>query len=273
MTSKLALIAGAGALPRALATAAQEQGRALLIVGIEGQVDPETLTLGRSLVMPLGAAGKLLELLEREGIRELVFAGKVQRPSFRDLKLDWGGIKFVAKVGTKALGDDGIMRAIIEVLEERGIRVVAVDEIMASLLAPRGVLGRHRPDEQAELDIRHGLAVARLLGQADVGQCVVVQQGIVLGLEAIEGTDQLLARTGPLRRGGPGGVLVKIKKPQQERRADLPTVGLTTLRGALAAGLRGMALEAGGTLMLDRNKMIEESDKAGFFLIGVDLPP
>src|SRR5690606_19736700 len=101
----------------------------------------------------------------------------------------------------------------------------------------------------------------------------VVQQGIVLGLEAIEGTDQLLARAGPLRRGGPGGGLVKIKKPQQERRADLPTVGLTTLRGALAAGLRGMALEAGGTLMPDRNKMIEEAAKAGFFLIGVDLPP
>jgi DUF1009 family protein len=130
-----------------------------------------------------------------------------------------------------------------------------------------------RPDAEAESDIRHGLEVARVLGQADVGQAVVVQQGLVLGVEAIEGTDQLLARCGLLRREGPGGVLVKIKKPQQDRRADLPTIGLTTLEGARSAGLRGIAVEAGGTLILDRKKLAEEADKAGLFVIGVTLPP
>jgi len=272
MAASLALIAGGGRLPRVLAEAALGAGRDLLIVGLEGMVDQETLDAGRSCVVPIGAAGRLMGLLRAEGIREVVFAGKVRRPSLKEMKPDWRGVKFLARIGAKALGDDGIMRAIIAAFEEEGFQVLPVDQVMRSLLAPLGPLGSLRPDELAQSDIAHGLEVARLLGQADVGQAVVVQEGLVLGVEAIEGTDQLLARVGPLRREGPGGVLVKIKKPQQDRRADLPTIGLTTLAGVRAAGLRGIAVEADATLILDRQKLIEEADKAGIFVIGVTLP-
>lgn len=273
MSSRLALIAGGGRLPRVLAEAILGTGRELLIVGIEGQVDPETLAAGRSQALPLGAAGRLMKLLHDEGVRQVVFAGKVRRPSLLEVKPDWRAVKFMAKIGAKALGDDGMLRAVIAAFEEEGFEVVPVDQVMSSLLAPLGPLGALRPDAEAERDIRHGLEIARVLGQADVGQAVVVQQGLVLGVEAIEGTDQLLARCGLLRREGPGGVLVKIKKPQQDRRADLPTIGLTTLEGARSAGLRGIAVEAGGTLILDRKKLAEEADKAGLFVIGVTLPP
>lgn len=272
MSHSLALIAGGGRLPRVLAEAVRGTGQDLLIVGIDGQVDPETLAAGRSLTLPLGAAGRLMQLLRDEGVRQVVFAGKVRRPSLKEIRPDWRAVKFFAKIGAKALGDDGLLRAVIAAFEEEGFEVVSVDKVMSSLLAPLGPLGSLKPDAEAEADIRHGLEVARVLGQADVGQCVVVQQGLVLGVEAIEGTDQLLARCGALRRDGPGGVLVKIKKPQQDRRADLPTIGLTTLEGAQAAGLRGIAVEAGGTLILDRNKLVEEADKAGLFVIGVALP-
>ena len=273
MAPRLALIAGGGRLPRVLAEAAQGAGRDLLIVGLEGMVDQETLAAGRSCVVPIGAAGRLMGVLRDEGIQDVVFAGKVRRPSFKEMKPDWRGVKFLAKIGAKALGDDGIMRAIIAAFEEEGFQVLPVDQVMRSLLAPLGPLGRHQPDERALADIRHGLQIARILGQADVGQAVVVQEGLVLGVEAIEGTDQLIARVGPLHREGPGGVLVKIKKPQQDRRADLPTIGLATLEGVRAAGLRGIAIEAGATLVLDRNKLVEEADKAGLFIVGVSLPP
>jgi DUF1009 family protein len=136
------------------------------------------------------------------------------------------------------------------------------------------VLGRHAPDAQAWADIARGAEVVRALGSVDVGQGCIVQQGIVLAAEAIEGTDQMLARAGALARPGPGGVLVKLVKPGQDRRADLPTIGPATLLAAHAAGLRGVAFEAGGTLLTDRDACIAEADRTGLFLLGLhpDVP-
>lgn len=148
--------------------------------------------------------------------------------------------------------------------------MVGLETILPEVLAPLGIFGRHRPDEQAEADIRRGLEVARGLGLLDVGQSVVVQQGIVLGVEAVEGTDALLRRCVELRRNGPGGVLVKIRKPGQEQRVDLPTFGPATIKGAAAAGLRGLAVDAGGTLVVNRDAVVAAADEAGLFLIGIE---
>ena len=138
------------------------------------------------------------------------------------------------------------------------------------MLAPAGVLTRAVPDDVAMADVRRGVEVARALGAADVGQGCVVQQGLVLALEAAEGTDAMLARCADLARPGPGGVLVKLSKPGQERRADLPTVGPATIRGAAAAGLRGVAFEAGGTILAEREATLAAADTAGLFLLGID---
>ena len=142
--------------------------------------------------------------------------------------------------------------------------------LLRKALAPLGLLTQAAPDAQAMADIARGVAVARKLGEADVGQGCVVQQGLVLAVEAIEGTDAMLARCAGLRREGPGGVLVKMSKPGQERRADLPTLGAETVRGAIAAGLRGLAFEAGGAMLAERAEAVALADAAGIFLLGFD---
>lgn len=273
MSDALAIFAGAGDLPRRLIEAARESGRKVFVVGFHDQTDPETLAAAPSIHVNMGSIGTIVRRCRAEGVSDIVMAGRIRRPSWREVRPDWHAARFIAKVGMKALGDDGLLRAVVKAFEDEGFRVIGPDQVLSSLLAPPGVLGRHKPDRQAETDIARGIEVARALGLVDVGQAVVVQQGLVLGIEAIEGTDALLARVGPLHRAGPGGVLVKLKKPQQDRRSDLPTIGLATLHNAIAAGLRGIAVEAGGSLMLDRMKLIEEADEAGIFVIGLTLSP
>ena len=168
------------------------------------------------------------------------------------------------------MGDDGLLRSVIRMLEEEeGFRVVGVDDILGDIMAPRGALGNFETDAAAERDIGRGVDVVRALGAVDVGQAAVVQDGIVLGVEAVEGTEALLRRCASLRREGPGGVLVKLSKPGQEQRADLPTIGIDTVRQAHEAGLRGIAIEAERTLIIARDRTIEEADAAALFLVGL----
>ena len=184
---------------------------------------------------------------------------------------DLEGAKLLARVGRAAFaGDDGLLAAVIRVLTEEGFRVMGMHEIMREAVAPAGVLTKATPDAQAMTDINRGVQVARLLGSADVGQGCVVQQGLVLAVEAAEGTDAMLARCAPLARPGPGGVLVKLVKPGQDRRADLPTIGPRPVDAAAAAKLRGIAFEAGGTILTDRAALAQAADTAGLFLIGID---
>ncbi len=197
--------------------------------------------------------------------------GKVRRPSIFDLRPDQEGARLLARIGRAAFaGDDGLLAAVVKVLGDEGFRVVGAHDIMNEGVGAQGLLTRAAPDAQAMADIERGVAVARALGAADVGQCCVVQQGLVLAVEAVEGTDAMLSRCGALARNGPGGVLVKLVKPGQERRADLPTIGPDTIRGAAAAGLRGVAFEAGGTILAERDATIAAADAAGLFLLGLD---
>ena len=184
---------------------------------------------------------------------------------------DAEGARLLARAGRMALsGDDGLLAAVVRVLGENGFRVIGAHEILQEALGPRGVLTSVSPDAQAMADIERGVAVVRALGTVDVGQCCVVQQGFVLAVEAVEGTDAMLSRCGDLARSGPGGVLVKLVKPNQERRADLPTIGPITIQGAIAAGLRGVAFEAEGTILADKDACIAAADAAGLFLLGLD---
>ena len=267
----LGIIAGGGAMPLRVAAAARAAGREVFLVGLEGFAEPRGLAPWPHAMARIGAAGRILDLLRAQGVRDVVLIGTVKRPGFFDLRPDAEGAKLLARVGRAAFaGDDGLLRAVVRVLGEMGFTVLGAHEVLREALAPLGLLTRAAPDAQAMSDIARGVAVARRLGEADVGQGCVVQQGLVLAVEAIEGTDAMLARCGPLRREGPGGVLVKIAKPGQERRADLPTLGAQTVRGAIAAGLRGVAFEAGGALLAERAEAVALADAAGVFLLGFD---
>jgi len=198
--------------------------------------------------------------------------GPVKRPSLLALRPDAEGAKLVAKIGRAAFaGDDGLLAAIIRTLGEDGFRVLGAHDILADVLGPAGLLTQTAPDAAAMADVQRGLAVLATLGAADIGQACVVQQGIVLAVEAVEGTDAMLSRVAGLARPGPGGVLIKCAKPGQDRRADLPTLGVATITNAATAGLRGIAFEAGSTILADRAAMVAAADGAGLFLTGIDV--
>ena len=267
--ARFGIVAGGGALPAMLADACRSTGQAYFIIALEDHADPERLGSHPHGWVRLGAGGRMVELARRERVTRIVFAGHVARPSLRALRPDLYTARILARIGLKALGDDRLMRHVVGAAEAEGFEVVGVDAILAEALAPTGTVTRLAPDETARADIGRGIEVARALGRADCGQSVVVQQGIVLALEAVEGTDAAMVRAGTLSRKGPGGVLVKVSKPGQDRRMDLPAVGPRTVAAAVAAGLRGIAVEAGATILLDRDELVRRADDAGLFVTGV----
>ena len=266
---KLGIIAGGGALPARLAAAAKAAGRAVFVVMLDGHANDPTLENYPQTTLRLGAAAKILDAMRAEDCEDIVLAGKVARPSFSAMRPDWRATKLLMKVGMKALGDDGLLRLVGQELEREGFRLIGAHEILTDLAVEEGVLGTVQPDEQAMSDAKHGLSVARILGQADVGQGCVVQQGLVLALEAIEGTDEMLRRSALYKREGVGGVLVKSAKPQQDKRLDLPAIGLKTIEESHKAGLRGIALLAGGTMIIDREAVLARADALGMFVVGL----
>jgi UDP-2,3-diacylglucosamine hydrolase len=266
----LGILAGAGDLPVKVAAAARAAGRAVFVVGLEGFADPRTLAPYPHAIIRFGAAGRILAALRAHACRDLVMIGTVRRPSLLDLRPDAEAARLLARIGRAAFaGDDGFLSAVIHVLGEEGFRVIGAHEVLDEALAPAGLLTRAAPDEQAMADIKRGVTVTHALGAVDVGQGCVVQLGFVLAVEAVEGTDAMLARCAPLARAGPGGVLVKLVKPGQERRADLPTIGPETVREAARAGLRGIAFEARGAMLADREAAVDAADAAGLFLLGI----
>ncbi len=269
---RLGIVAGAGGLPRRLIEACRESGREVFVLALEGAAEPTAIADVPHAWCPMGAAARGLNLLRENRVSELVLAGGVRRPSLASLRPDWRAAKFFARFGYRALGDNGLLSAVVTELEREGFRVIGADEVLHAGLAPEGPFGRIRPDAQVLADIAQGARIARALGALDIGQSVVVQQGLVLGVEAIEGTDELIRRCGRLRRDGPGGVIVKVKKPDQERRADLPTIGPQTVRLAAEAGLSGIAVEADATIVIDRGELTAAADHSGLFVIGIRQP-
>jgi len=272
LAAPLGIIAGGGPLPAQVAAAAQAAGRPVFIAGLEGFAEPHIIAPFPHQFFRLGAIGAIRQALRDANCIEIVMIGPVKRPSMLALRPDAEGLKLIGKIGKAAFaGDDGLLAAIIRVLSEDGFRVLGAHDIVSDVLGPAGLLTTTAPDAAAMADVTRGIEILKIIGPADIGQACVVQQGIVLAVEAVEGTDAMLSRIQSVARLGPGGVLVKLAKPGQERRADLPTIGPNTIRYAAEAGLRGIAFEAGNTILSDRSEMIKAADAAGLFLTGIEL--
>jgi DUF1009 family protein len=267
MARKLAVLAGRGPLPAQVVAAARAQGRDVFMLAFAGETDPELIRGLPHRWVPLGAVGQAIAALRAAEVEDVVLIGAVRRPALASL--DRRGVQLLAKLGLRRHGDDQLLRAIVAELESEGFRVLGADQLLDGALAPEGPMTARLPDDDALRDIALGVEVAQRLGDLDIGQAAVVQQGLVLGVEAVEGTDALMARCAPLHRGGRGGVLVKVKKPGQERRADLPTIGPDTIRVAAESGLAGIAVQAGHCLIVERAEVIAAAERAGLFLIGV----
>lgn len=266
----LGLIAGRGPVPLAVAEAAVSAGRRVFIVGLDGFADPDINRFPHGWVR-LGQFGRAVRLLRAAGCRDLVMCGPLTRPSLWRTRPDWLGLRLVPRfVRLLRLGDDALLSGIVDVFEQRGFRVVSVEDVAQGLRAPEGVVTRASPDEPARKDIEIAAAAARGLGARDVGQGAVARGGEVIALEDAGGTDAMLDAV--LRsHQGRAGVLVKLPKPQQDRRVDLPTIGVTTVEKAAAAGLAGIAVEAGGALVFDIEAVARRADELGLFVVG--LPP
>lgn len=269
MPPKLGIVAGGGTLPAHLARACLNAGRDVFIVALKGHADPDAIGDLPHAWVRLGAAGKAIELLRERDVEEIVLAGDVRRPSLSELKPDLRAARFAAK-GFLKRGDDGLLGAVVKALEEEeGFRVLGIQDLMGGLLVREGDLGKLSPTERDVADIDRGVTILDSLADSDVGQAIAVQDGVVLGIEAVEGTDVLIQRCAALRRDGRGPVLVKLPKRGQEKRVDLPTIGPATIDAALTAGFVGLAVAAGGTLIVDADVTIAKADEGGLFLHGL----
>ncbi len=274
MTFPLGIIAGLGELPVAIAENATATGQGVYVLRLKGFEEPRLASYPGS-VVGIGEVGGAISRFRDAGCRDIVFAGIVRRPNFSDLKLDLKGAALLPRVISEARkGDDALLRVLVGEFERNGFNVIGSEQAHASLLAPAGLISGTAPSEAMMSDLEVAARVASASGALDIGQACVVCDGLVLAVEAQEGTDEMLRRCAALpetirgREGARRGVLVKRPKPVQERRIDLPTTGVSTVELAAAAGLAGIGVEAGGALMLNRAAMATSAEKFGMFLYG-----
>lgn len=272
----IGIVAGSGAFPAAVAEAVRAQGREVVFFLIQGFADP-TLERYEHHWFRLGSLGSVSAKARARGVRQVVMVGGLTRPRVRDLGLDWTMVRLLPRIaGLFRGGDNHLLSGVLGLVAEEGFTLCGAHEVAPSLLLPAGVLGSHQPSVQARTDMELGLRLIRTLGPFDVGQGVIVVDGLVATVEAAEGTDQMLARYGDLRRSGrlrfPAhrGVLVKAPKPGQDRRVDLPSLGPATIARAAEVGLAGIAFEAGGAIVPDAAALVAIADEKGLFVAGVE---
>jgi len=269
MPVSLGIIAGGGSFPKRLVQACRASGRAYFVLGLEGHADPAIVDPEPHGWVRLGDWSRGIGLLRDAGVQELVMAGPVGRPGLSEIRPDFEGAKVLARLAKAWLGDDSLLGAVAAELEREGFRIISAGDLLDGFIAAAGVYGTHAPDAAAREDIARGLEVVRAIGALDIGQAAVVQQRVVLGVEALEGTDALIRRCAALRRPGAGAVLVKAPKPGQDRRFDLPVIGADTASAAAEAGFAGIAVEAGGAFVFDRDDLVRIADRGGLFVVGV----
>jgi DUF1009 family protein len=274
---RVAVIAGGGRLPEEIAASLAKSGQRPFVIVAEGEVDSDSaLYVYDHAIVALEDFGDIVPLMKRKGVGRAVLAGGIaRRPHWRAIRWNLGLVAFLPKaISALARGDDNLLRVIISHIEANGIKVFGAHEIVPDLVAPEGPLTNAKPVKGDWRDLEAAAAAARAIGALDIGQAAVAIGGRTVALEGVEGTDGLLERVKVLRANGRivvhrRGVLVKCAKPGQELRADLPTIGPMTVAAAQAAGLAGIAVESGHTLILDYGETVRRADELGLFLVGL----
>ncbi len=245
------------------------RGIEVYVAGLVPFAEEETFKDVPHVMAKLGEVGKMKQFFKEHGVVDLVMAGGIKRPSLKELIPDWEGAKVIARLAMKRLGDDKLFRAVTKETERMGFRILGIEDVAPEMMFYEGVYGKVKPSKEDMDDIKRGIEVAKALGAVDVGQAVVVQEGMVLAVEAVEGTDAMLSRANSVKKEGKAPVMVKIKKPGQDTRTDMPAMGLQTIEGLKKYGMGGIAVEAGGILVIERDEVIRMADEAGIFIVGV----
>jgi DUF1009 family protein len=264
---KVGLIAGTGELPIAVAQEAHSLGYKVFAIALDPLADKSLSSYVDGIKwVNAGKFGEIINSLKKYGIKEAVMAGKVSKSLLykSTIKPDMKAVKLLFSL--KDRSDDSILMAITKELEKEGINLLDITFFSSSLLTPHGVLTKRTPTKDEWKDIAFGWKIAKEIGRLDIGQTVVVKNQAVMAVEAIEGTDEAIKRGG--RLAGKGAVVVKVSKPNQDRRFDVPVVGLNTLKAMVEVGATVLSVESKNSIFLNRDKIIEESNKAGISVIG-----
>jgi DUF1009 family protein len=266
--STIGLIAGGGRFPLLFAESARRAGHRVVAVAHKAETDPALAELVDAITwVKLGQIGHLRDALRAGGATQTVMLGAITKKRFfADAMLDGTGVRLLARVAIRS--DDNLLRAMATFLDEEGLPITDPTPYLVDRLAPEGVLGKHQPTEEELADAHYGLELARGIGRLDLGQTVVVKDRVALAVEALEGTDACVRRGGELAKSG-GFTVVKAVKPHQDRRFDLPAIGPDTIDVIREAKGRVLAVEAGATLVMDLDRMIEKADKAKIVLLGL----
>lgn len=275
---RLAIIAGDGFLPIYLAQAARDAGDEPLMIRLRNE-SAQAFQGFETVTASIADIAGFASIFRQHGINRVVLSGAVKRrPDWREIRPNWKALRQLPSlVGTLISGgDDALLQAAIGIIEAQGCTVVGAHEIAPALLARVGALGIYQPSDDDLRDVTKAAEAATKLGELDIGQGAVSIGGRVVALEGVEGTDQMLHRVAVLRAEGRisarrKGVLVKLCKPQQDMRADLPSIGPSTVENAVRAGLAGIAVEAGRSLVLEEDKMVAAANEAGIFICGIDM--
>ena len=261
------IVAGGGQFPLLCARAVREAGGRVVAACHRGETDPRLESEAHvSRWFHLGQLGRLLGFFRKEGVEEVIFAGTIaKRRIFFDVRPDLRALALWRRLGSRL--DDNLLKAVASELEGEGFQVVSATRYLHDLVTPRGVLSRRAPSREEWEDIRFGWRIAKEIGRLDIGQCVVVKERTVLAVEAMEGTDATIRRGGELARGG--AVVVKVCKPHQDLRFDLPSLGVATIETMAQAGAAVLAVEAGRSLFFDRGEALELARRRGVAVVGL----
>jgi DUF1009 family protein len=276
----LAIVCGGGTVPVAVAEAAMRAGRRVVLFPVRGWADPELIARFPHHWIALGQLGRFVRLARAENCREVVFIGSAVRPSLRSIRFDFAALRHIPKVmGMFRGGDDHLLGATARLFEDYGFHLLAAHEVAPEILMPEGAIGRQSPSQDDHADIRRALDLIHAIGPFDIGQGAVVAHQYVLAVEAAEGTDNMLARIVELRREGRiptpvgMGVLVKAPKPGQDNRFDLPAIGPKTVAEVARAGLAGIAVIAGRTIVAEPTLVALAAERAKIFVVGLRDTP
>ncbi|AIF82076.1 hypothetical protein I862_07610 [endosymbiont of Acanthamoeba sp. UWC8] len=267
---KLGIIAGSESLPRHVVDAAKKQNIEFVLIGLTGQTSEELYKDIEYQTFQLHSISKIIKKLNDEGVSHVVFAGRVKRTSISKLLLDVKGAKLFASIMRNGINDNSLLTTIVNFFENEGFTVLPAEYIAQDIVVRSGHITKTKPSKEAWEDIKKGTKILKGIAEFDVGQALVIQEGLVLGVEAAEGTDRLIERCGGIQQKEEhGAILIKVSKPDQDKRVDLPCIGINTVKELHKNGLIGVAIEAGSALIIDEKATVEEADRLGIFIFGI----
>ena len=268
-TSKIAIVAGNGFLPVQIVEKCIDIGKPYFLLVVNDHGEEVLKKYNSDFVLHLNKLGKAIQYLKKNNIIEIIMIGAVNRPALKNMFPDIWTAKFLASISNKMLGDDNILSNLAIALEKEGFKIVAPENLLPNILSKKGVMGKVSPQEPHLRDIKIGFETAKNIGKYDIGQSLVIEDGLIIALEAVEGTAAMINRAYKYKKTRNSAILVKVLKYNQEKRIDRPTIGVETIEQIAKSGFAGIVTEANEVLIIDYEKTIEAADKSNIFIQGI----